>query len=70
MMEPLVWLLATTTTLTSYLTYLRQIMATLHVGMLRAFQFCAVGYWRLEIVGVGGARLILDFSFRDLCSIK
>ena len=52
MMEPLVYLLVTTTTLTSYLIYLRQAMAMLHVV-----------YASISILlDIGGARLIRDLG--------
>ena len=52
MMEPLVYFLVTTTTLTSYLAYLRQAMATLRVV-----------YASISILlDMGGARLIRDLG--------
>ena len=51
-MEPIVYLLATATTLTSYLAYLRQTMATLRVV-----------YANISILlDMGGARLIRDLG--------
>ena len=51
-MEPLVYLLATATTLASRLAYLRQAMATLHVV-----------YASISILlDMGGARLIRDLG--------
>ena len=51
-MEPLVYLLVTATTLTSYLAYLRQAMAMLHVV-----------YASISIsLDMGGARLIRDLG--------
>ena len=51
-MEPLVYLLVTATTLTSYLAYLRQAMAMLHVV-----------YTSISILlDIGGARLIRDLG--------
>ena len=53
MMEPLVYLLVTATTLTRHLAYLRQTMAMLHVA-----------YASISILlDMGGARLIRDLRF-------
>ena len=52
-MEPLAYLLVTTTTLTSYLAHLRQTMAMLHVGSDASVSI---------LLDVGGARLIRDFG--------
>ena len=64
-MEPPGYPLVTTTTLTSYLAYLRQTMATLlvHAGSgrwetMRVASILLVGVWELE----GGARLIRDLG--------
>ena len=51
-MEPLVYLLVTAITLTSYLAYLRQAMATLHV----------VNASISILLDMGGARLIRDLG--------
>ena len=53
-MEPLVYLSVTATTLTRRLAYLRQAMATLHV-------VCCVRKY-FNFVGYGGARLIRDLG--------
>ena len=51
-MEPLVYLLVTATTLTSCLAYLRRAMATLHVVYASAS----------ILLDMGGARLIRDLG--------
>ena len=55
-MEPLVYLLATATTLASRLAYLRQAMATLHLHVVYASVSISI------LLDMGGARLISNWS--------